>query len=212
MISSLRFQGRMNTTSGCVSRDRVGRADRDVRARQEVALLVRVEVARVVDEVAADAAVVEQRVALRRSAVRRRSGCPRALRAIRNSSRSALRPAATSLGEAEVGLEARRSRRRARARAARARASVDRLRRVVGMAAVDAQRAAVRRQLLDVEQAQPVRARRPARRSGTRSRRSARGRSCRTGSRSISRSRCGNSIVITPPRLEQDLHARRRSR
>ena len=43
--------------------------DRDVRARQELALLVRAAVDGEVEEVGADAAVVEQRVALARRAV-----------------------------------------------------------------------------------------------------------------------------------------------
>jgi len=49
--------------------DRVGRMDRDVGAGEEVALLVGVEVGRVVDQVRRDPAVVEQGVALGRSAV-----------------------------------------------------------------------------------------------------------------------------------------------
>ena len=58
------------------SRERLRRADRDVRAGQEVALLVRVAVDRVVEEVGADAAVVEQRVALGRRAVADDRACP----------------------------------------------------------------------------------------------------------------------------------------
>src|SRR5262245_57050883 len=49
--------------------DPLGSVDRDVRAREEAALLVRVAVDGEVDEVAADPAVVEQRVALTRRSV-----------------------------------------------------------------------------------------------------------------------------------------------
>ena len=54
-------------------------------SRAGAALLVRVAVDRVVEEVGADAAVVQQRVALGRRAVARRSTCPRALASMRNS-------------------------------------------------------------------------------------------------------------------------------
>ena len=54
---------------GAVLADRLRRADRDVAARQEAPLLVGVQIDGVVEEIAAHAAVVEQRVALRRRAV-----------------------------------------------------------------------------------------------------------------------------------------------
>ena len=68
-ISSLRFQGRTKTTSGRSSRDHLWCANRDVGARKQVALLVRVQVDGVVKEVRSNAAVVQQRVALGRRAV-----------------------------------------------------------------------------------------------------------------------------------------------
>ena len=55
------------------------------------------------------------------------------------------------------------------------------------------------RQLLDVEHAQPVAGEDPTRPPGARSTRSARDRSCRIGSRSMSRRRCGTSMVSRPP-------------
>ena len=69
MISSLQVPRQDQHDVGLVRADALRRADRDVRARQQVALLVRVEVDGVVEEVRADAAVVEQRVALGRRAV-----------------------------------------------------------------------------------------------------------------------------------------------
>ena len=54
---------------GPVGGDALRRVDRDVRARQEHALLVRAAVDGVLEQVLADAAVVEQRVALARGAV-----------------------------------------------------------------------------------------------------------------------------------------------
>ena len=69
-------------------RDPVGGEDRDVRARQELPLLVRVAVDRVVEEVRPDAAVVEQRVALARA---RRSPRPSCRAAWRGSGRRAAR-------------------------------------------------------------------------------------------------------------------------
>src|SRR5271166_1028214 len=52
---------------GPVLTQRIRRTDRDVAAGQEMTLLVRVQVACVVDEVASHATIVEQRVALRGS-------------------------------------------------------------------------------------------------------------------------------------------------
>ena len=70
-ISVRRFQGRIRMTSGLVSASALGRVDRDARARREPAVLVRVAVDGVVEEVGPDPAVVEQRVALARRAVAR---------------------------------------------------------------------------------------------------------------------------------------------
>src|SRR3954452_9517682 len=58
----LEVPGQDHHDVGAVLADLLGRADRDVAAGQEVPLLVRIQVARVVDEVRPDAAVVEQRV------------------------------------------------------------------------------------------------------------------------------------------------------
>ncbi len=84
--------------------------------------------------------------------------------------------------------------------------------RVLGVTRVDPQRPAVRRQLLDVEQRQAVGGEDALDRRRTRSTKSARGRSCRTGSPPSAAARCGNSIVITPCGFEQRSSCRRRSR
>src|SRR5258708_980908 len=65
----LEVPGKDQHDVGLVFKDRLRRADRYVAPRQEVSLLVWVQVAGVVDEVPTHAAVVEQRVALRRRAV-----------------------------------------------------------------------------------------------------------------------------------------------
>ncbi len=69
LISRARFHGRITMTSGRVSAMLLRRVDRDVRPRRVLALLVRVPVDGVVEEVRPDAAVVEQRVPLPRRAV-----------------------------------------------------------------------------------------------------------------------------------------------
>ena len=68
-ISSRRFHGRIRITSGRVSARRDGSMDRDARPWREPAVLVRVPVDRVVEEVRPDPAVVQERVALARRAV-----------------------------------------------------------------------------------------------------------------------------------------------
>ena len=83
--------------------DALRRVDRDVRSRREPAVLVRVAVDGVVEEVGADAAVVEQRVALAGRAV------ADDLLAVAAEARSAARAArastpSTSLREARVAL------------------------------------------------------------------------------------------------------------
>ncbi len=114
--------------------------------------------------------------------------------------------------ERRVASRAGRSpRARSRARSA-AHARSTGCARVVGVARVDAQRAAVRRQLLDVEQRQAVRGEDALDGRGARSTRSARGRWCRTGSPPSAACRCGNSIVTTPLRLQQQLACPPRSR
>ena len=134
--------------------DRVGRKNRNARSRRELALLVRIGVDGEVEEIGADAAVVEQRVALARRAVaddllaaffrvdqERQElalGGPRPARRSRGSASSVRKPSSTS-----------RCRRRLTAFA-------DRKRRVFAVPTVDAQRSAVGRQLFDVEQRQAV--------------------------------------------------------
>ena len=78
--------------------ERLRMLDRDVGAGQELALLVRVAIDREVEQVGADAAVVEQRVALARRAVAGDRACPPgALRSgTRAGSTSSPRPAARS--------------------------------------------------------------------------------------------------------------------
>ncbi len=141
-ISSIRFQGRIDDHVGPRLGDPLRRIDRDVRARREPAVLVRVAVDRVVEEVGADAAVVEERVPLARGAVADDllPGPPqpdqqleqRPLRLLRRPRRSA------------VALGLAQARRPPRARGARRRPSVGaRPSRRVGR--VDAERAAVAR-------------------------------------------------------------------
>ena len=180
MISSRRFHGRISTMSGrsrwIASGEWIGMWV----PGQQMALLVRIEIAGELHELRPDAAVVEHRVALRGSAVAGdpqalalagRSGtrgcraCPRpppGRRRGRSSSRSS--PAARSRSrklEGATGLGARivvvRSRRSA---ASRRGSAAPRRRTGAGRAR-----------------------RRPRVRSATRSRRSARGRSCPTGAR-----------------------------
>src|ERR1700722_14179357 len=130
------------------------RADRNVRARQEVALLVRVQVACVVDEIAADAAVVEQCVALRRGAV---AGDPQTLALELDQEAEDLALVlldATVVGQVCVdplvaGL--------ALALAQLGGSSAFWLLRVSCVAAVDTQRTAMGGQLFHVEQAQAMR-------------------------------------------------------
>ena len=109
----------------------------------------------------------------------------------------------TLLGERPVGAQIGRARRRLSRAEGSTRRDAGFVRRS-SLAREDAERAAVRRELLDVEHAS-ARGRRATRSTvRRRSRRSARGRSCRTGCSAISRSRCGNSIVSTPSGGEQD--------
>ena len=110
---------------------------------QEVALLVRVAVDRVVEEVGADAAVVEQRVALAGRAVAG-DRFPRRLAAIRNSSSLRL-VSRTCSRERGVVRRARRGRPRSLARAQLRQPVGRRLGVVLRVAGVDPQRAAVRR-------------------------------------------------------------------
>ena len=135
--------------------DGLDRLDRDVRARREAAVLVGVAVDGEVEEVGADAAVVEQRVALARRAVAARSRLPCSLRGDQEREQLALGRVAP----------ARRSARRcsmsskplALSRAAQlAHARRDRPCAELGVREIDAQRAAVRRELLDVEERQAV--------------------------------------------------------
>ena len=60
----LEVPGQDQDVVGAVLLERLGVLDRDVRAREELALLVRVAVDRVLEEVGADAAEVQERVAL----------------------------------------------------------------------------------------------------------------------------------------------------
>ena len=75
-ISSLRFHGQDQDVVGTSLLERLRMPDRDVGPGQELALLVRVAVDRELEQVGADAAVVEQRVALAGRAV---AGDPLAL-------------------------------------------------------------------------------------------------------------------------------------
>ena len=68
-ISSRRFQGRIEDHVGAGFGEAVGREDRDVGAGREAAMLVRIPVDEVLDQVAPDAAIVEQRVGLAGGAV-----------------------------------------------------------------------------------------------------------------------------------------------
>ena len=184
--------------------DRLDRLDRDVHARREAAVLVGVAVDREVEEVGADAAVVEQRVALAGRAV---AADPLALLLGRDQERQQLALGALHLlGEARVGRRAR-AKPSSRSRASSSPTRGDRPVRGVGVREIDAQRAAVRRQLLDVEQLQTVARGEPLDRRRARSRRSARGRWCRTGSPRSAARRCGNSSVIDALRLQQARHA-----
>src|SRR5271166_2010798 len=133
---------------------RLGRADGDVAARQEVPLLVRVQIAGVVDEVATYAAVVEQRVALGRGAV---AGYAQAvlLEGDQEAEDLALVRLHTA-AVAEVGLELLIARRPLALAQLACRVGFG-LAGIVRVASIDAQRASVRGQLLDVEQPQAVR-------------------------------------------------------
>ena len=146
---------------------------------QEPALLVRVAVDRVVEQVGADPAVVEQRVALARRAV---AGDALALAPLGDQE---LEQAPLGLldlrGERRGGPRACRSRARARARPGRApaaRPAACRCRRAGRRAA------ASRRGVLSssTSKTRGRGRRRPSGPTGTRSTGSARGRSCRTGS------------------------------
>ena len=136
-------------------RDPLGRMDRDVRPGRVLALLVRVPVDGVVEEVRPDAAVVEERVALARRPVARRPACPRgearsAARAARASTRAP--PRRTARRSPDRACPARPRGRGASATAAR------RLDARVGVLQEDAERPAVARELLDVDEREPVRA------------------------------------------------------
>ncbi len=85
MISSLRFHGRMNTRSGRASRIASGGRIGMCVPGGELALLVGIAIDGEVDEVRADSAVVEQRVALARCAVAGDALSLALLAAIRNS-------------------------------------------------------------------------------------------------------------------------------
>ncbi len=178
--SSLRFQGRISTRSGCVSRDPVGVVDRDVRARQEPPLLVAGCGRPCSRGDRADPAVVQQRVALAgRPVAGDRLPCPLGA-AIRNS---------TSLHF--VCLDpVRRMPRRSPGRAARCCLAWPQASHAlasaggsasVGVAGVDPKRAAMRREFFDVEDSADHAPRGSAPRREARSTRSARGRWCRTG-------------------------------
>ena len=182
MISSRRFHGRMSTIVG------PGRVE-SLRGRigmcvpgQEAALLVRVAVDGEVEEVGADAAVVEQGVALARA---RRSRRPLALRAARRSGTRA----ASAWSPRTLAREGRRSARASSSPAALLGSRSASTARLVGCDSapacrrVDPQRTAVGGQLLDVEHPRPWAAKMRSAVPGARSTRSARGRSCRTGSR-----------------------------
>jgi hypothetical protein len=135
------------------SRGSLGREDRDARAGGELALLVGIAVDGVVEEVRADAAVVEQRVALARRAVAA-IVLPARFASIRNSRSRAWSPWTCSSNAAYVSSRAKPaafSRSAARPRAGRRGFGA-----VLGVAGVDPQRAAVRGQLLDVEQREAV--------------------------------------------------------
>src|SRR5260221_14033708 len=127
--------------------------DRDMRARQELALLVRAAIHRVIDEIAAYAAVVEQRIALRGRAVaddRLASslGFDEELEQLAFGALHPLRKAqiGAQLGEAEARFLLEEL----------ANACGGRLGLVFRTRGVDAQRPAVGRQLFDVEQLQAL--------------------------------------------------------
>ena len=83
--------------------DGLDRLDRDVHAGREAAVLVGIAVDREVEEVGADAAVVEQRVALARRAVAADASCPAPWRD--QERQQVALGAAHLLGEARIGLD-----------------------------------------------------------------------------------------------------------
>src|ERR1035437_7595730 len=133
--------------------DRLGRADRDVAAGQEVPLLVGVQIAGVVDEVGAHTTVVEQRVALRGCAVAH-DAAPLLLQADEEAEYLAL-VGLHAPAVAEVGLELLVACGALALGELACGVGLD-LGGVLLVTAVDPQRAPVRGQLLDVEQAQAV--------------------------------------------------------
>src|SRR5260370_1844876 len=133
--------------------DLLGGAERDVAARQEVALLVRVQVAGVVDEVRADAAVVEKRVALRRRAVA--NYAQGLLLEVDQEVEDLALVLLDAAAVAEIGVELLESGGALSPAQLACRLGLGLLA-VFGMGAVDPQRAAVGGQLLDVVELQPV--------------------------------------------------------
>ena len=189
MISSLEVPGEQQHVVRLVLEQRLGRQDRQVRAGHEQALLVHVAVDDEVDEVGADADVVEQRGALGRGAV----GGDRAPSAF---SAVAAAPAGRSRSRSTRSREAAVVRRTSSSPLARSSAEV-----------APSSRSAVRlgcaaqcqrsvppwsREVLDVVEVQPVPRQQSRRPRCTRSSRGARGRSCRTRSGRSGRARRGS--------------------
>src|SRR4029450_5949100 len=137
---------------GPAAREGFGLEDRDVRARQEEPLLVRVSVDREVHEVGANSAVVEERVPLAGSTVAGDGAAvaPRSNQEVEQCTLGFL----DAFAKARVGLE------RAVPRGVLPFAELlDPISRRVGASLetrIEPKRAAVRGELLDVEDAQPV--------------------------------------------------------
>ena len=150
----LQVPGQDQDVVGTCLLERVGMPDRDVRAGQELPLLVRVAVDRELEEVRTDAAVVEQRVPLARGAVAGDRACPRA------GGRSGTRADATSVSSPAArtpcGPRACRIRAPARARASSSTARLTASRALARSLRVEAQRSAVALQLVDVEDLEAV--------------------------------------------------------
>ena len=154
------------------------RMDRHMHAGREPAVLVRVAIDRELEEVGADPAIVQQRIALARSAV-----AADHLAGILGRDQERQQPtfgARHPLGERGVGRDLAKA--LAPLAGEQVRNAPGRRPRRAGMREIDPERAAVGRELVDIDHAQAMAGRRGARSRSARSRRNARGRSCRTGS------------------------------
>ena len=153
MISCFKFHGMITTKSGLVSASLSRMEDRDMRARQEFALLVGAAVDCIVEEIGPDATVIQQRIPLSGGSV---TGDPLAVALGLDQKRQDLPFRLLDLF-AEIGVAVQRIEPGVcLATEQFGDPFADRLRVVLGVPGIDPERAAMSGQFLDVEQCQPV--------------------------------------------------------